>query len=97
MKKKESALTNLTKLYTLTFLKKRNAHGYELITSFTSKTGKKLSPGQIYPLLNEMKNDGLLQVSVEFQGNRKRKIYSLTEKGKKLCNNLLDTVKDLLS
>ncbi len=97
MKKKESVLTNLTKLYTLSLLKKKSRHGYDLITTFSARTGKKLSPGQIYPLLDQMKKDGLLRVTIEFQGDRKRKVYSITEKGKKLYNHISDIIKDIIS
>lgn len=97
MKREESFLTNLTKLYVLILLYERPMHGYELIIQFEHRLNKRLSPGQIYPLLNNMKNKGLVSVEVEYQGNRKRKVYSLTAKGERLSLNLLSTLKSILS
>ena len=59
--------------------------GYKLMKFLEETTGKKPSSGSIYPLLDDMKKEHL--VSVKQDG--RRKIYSLTKKGK-------DEIKDSL-
>jgi PadR family transcriptional regulator PadR len=74
------------KTVALHMLAKRAMHGYEL-----SQTLKKLSEGQftitegtLYPLLHSLKADGYVEtIDEENEGGRKRKIYHLTDKGKK--------------
>jgi len=95
MKKEEFPLTNLTKLYTMLMLYESDKHGYEIIAEFMKRLGKKLSPGQIYPLLRSMMKKGLVDFYEEFQGKRKRKIYRLTSKGKKFCREAVSKLKEM--
>ena len=74
MKKEEFPLTNPTKLYTLLMLYESDMHGYEIISEFMRRLKKKLSPGQIYPLLKVMLNKGLVDFYEEYQGKRKKKV-----------------------
>lgn len=97
MKTEESFLTNLTKLYVLVALYKSPKHGYELMADFKKVTGKNMSAGQIYPLLSDMEKKSFVTVSEQFEGNRKKKVYSLTEKGKKHRNVLISQLGDLLA
>lgn len=57
--------------------------GYDLIKSFGDSSDKP-SPGYIYPLLIDLQKKGF--ISVEKEG--RKKIYSATEKGINLLNNL---------
>ena len=70
-------------------------HGYEIITEFMRRFEKKLSPGQIYPLLKAMMKKGLVDFYEEYQGKRKRKIYTLTPKGKEFCEEAVSKLKEL--
>ena len=97
MKKKEAIITNPTKLYTLVFLYKKPKCGYRLIQDFNFFLGKKLSPGQIYPLLKELVKEGLVEVKEEYTGLRKRKVYKLTEKGMKVCKDAILRLLDVIS
>lgn len=97
MKTEESSLTNLTKLYVLLALNKSQKHGYELMIDFYKVTGKKLSAGQIYPLLNNMQKKGYVTVTRAYEGERERKIYSLTDKGKEYYKVLLAQFTELLA
>ncbi len=97
MKTEESFLTNLTKLYVLAALFKSPKHGYELMADFKKVTGKNLSAGQIYPLLSDMQKKGFVTVSEQYEGQRKKKVYSLTEKGREHRNILISQLGDLLA
>jgi formylmethanofuran dehydrogenase subunit E len=54
--------------------------GYGLMKYIEEHMGHKPSSGSIYPLLEQLKNDGLLALRVE----GRKKVYSLTNKGKKV-------------
>jgi len=95
MKTEEPILTNPTKLYVLLMLHESDMHGYQLIEEFKRRLGKKLSPGQIYPLLKLMMEKNLIDVYEEFQGKRKRKIYTLTKKGKDFCEEKVEKLKEM--
>ncbi|MCK5698627.1 MAG: PadR family transcriptional regulator [Candidatus Aenigmarchaeota archaeon] len=97
MKTEESFLTNLTKLYVLVALHKSPKHGYELMSDFLKITGKNLSAGQVYPLLNSMRKNGLVDVSSAYEGQRERKVYSLTDEGRVFRETVLGQLRDLLA
>ena len=73
------------KLSVLNKLSKKNFSGYELMKELGINLGKKPSPGYIYPLLKDLKNKGFIkEVKLE-----NKKIYSLTNKGRKLLKELI--------
>jgi PadR family transcriptional regulator PadR len=43
--------------------------------------GYVLSPGTLYPILHGLERDGLLQSREEVEGNRRRRIYEITDAG----------------
>jgi len=71
------------KLIVLKQLSKEKMSGYDLMKSF-GDSSKKPSPGYIYPLLSDLQKKGF--ISVKKDG--RKKIYSITEKGIKLLDNL---------
>lgn len=76
-------LTTNIKFWVLLELKKEPHSGYRLMEEIGGLTGKKPSPGYIYPLLSDLLKAKF--VSVE-QKDRK-KIYSLTKEGKEYIKN----------
>ncbi|MCK5334126.1 MAG: PadR family transcriptional regulator, partial [Candidatus Aenigmarchaeota archaeon] len=59
-------------------------------------TGKVLSCGQVYPLLDTMQKKGLVTHIEERDGNRKRKVYSLTHDGTAFADDLKTKIVKLL-
>jgi DNA-binding PadR family transcriptional regulator len=57
-------------------------HGYQLIISIRKKHGIYLGPSSIYPLLNELEKQGLIQSQWIFTNEKPRKVYTITGKGK---------------
>lgn len=80
--------SSATKYFILLSLGKKGMHGYELISELGRMTGKKPSPGQVYPVLKKMKSLGYLSVSIKMEGKRKVKNYALTSSGKKLFGTM---------
>ena len=92
MKKHEE---NLIGLFILFILHESPRHGYGLMKELEKKLGRKPSPGTLYPLLNDFLENGYLRV--DSTGSRGKKIYTLTEKGEKLLNHLIQRLDSIIS
>ena len=86
-------VTNMGKFYTLFLLFEKPHHGYEILKDVGAKLGKKASPGQIYPFLSLLEQRGYL--SVKATGERDKKVYTLTKKGRKFVNSMLERFGDI--
>ncbi len=66
----------------LLVLQRNEYYGYELIKQIKTLTSIDVSEGTIYPLLNRLKNTGLIESKwVEYETGVPRKYYSITEAG----------------
>lgn len=73
----------LTKLFLLRALLEEPLHGYDLARRATDLSGGMCSPteGTIYPVLREWEASGLVVGEWETVRGRRRRVYTLTEKG----------------
>jgi DNA-binding PadR family transcriptional regulator len=71
------------KLSVLHELNQKDLSGYDLMKYFEA-SGKKPSPGYLYPLLNDLQDKGFISLKKE----GRKKVYSITKKGKKLLKDL---------
>lgn len=90
----ELKVTNLSKFYSLMLLYEGPKHGYDLIKTVGEKLGKKVSPGQIYPFLAKLEKNGYIKIKSE--GKREKKVYVLTNEGKKFCKSMLHRFSDII-
>lgn len=67
------------RLLVLKLLSSKDMSGYDLMKTIHEKTGRKPSPGSMYPLLESLKQEG--RITVREVGRAKR--YSMTETGRK--------------
>jgi DNA-binding PadR family transcriptional regulator len=91
---KEVKITSLAKFYSLMLLYEGPKHGYDLIKTVEKKSGKKFSPGQVYPFLTKLEKNNLIKI--KYEGKREKKVYMLTSKGKKFCQKLLNRFSDII-
>ncbi len=91
--KNRAHLTDI-RLNTLLLLNSRSRHGYELIKDLTMLTGKKISSGQIYPLLKDLQKRGLVKITS--RGHRDKKIYTMTNSGRNVVANSISKIGGLL-
>jgi len=73
----------------LLVLKENELYGYELIEKIKELTNIDIAEGTLYPLMNRLKTDNLLESEwVEQEIGIPRKYYSLTKKGKQTLEEM---------
>lgn len=71
-------------------------YGYEITQKIRQQTAGELTitEGALYPLLHRLEADGIIEAEQELAGNRLRKYYRLTRKGKKQSNTAMESLRD---
>ena len=77
-------MKSVIKLLILRLLEEKGHSGYSIIKETGEKTGLKISTGSVYPILDEFLTKGI----VEMVEKGRKKIYYLTEIGKKRVNEI---------
>lgn len=65
-------------------LMENKIHGYALIVLVRRKYGVYSGPSTVYPMLNNMEDLGLIKSMWDLSGDRPKKVYDITLKGKNL-------------
>ena len=70
----------------LSLLAAQPLHGYGIMKSLSVQSGQIFEPGQgtVYPVLYAMVEKGLIRSKEQSVDGRKRRLYSLTARGKKM-------------
>ncbi|MHA2263463.1 MAG: PadR family transcriptional regulator [Candidatus Thorarchaeota archaeon] len=84
----QDMLSDFSHFYVLLMLNEKPLHGYGLMKGYQNRTGKKLSPGTLYPFLQELEEKKLVRQKQEDVGKKRKIIYSLTKKGKQFSERL---------
>jgi DNA-binding PadR family transcriptional regulator len=84
----QEMLSDFSHFYVILMLNEKPLHGYGLMKGFQNRTGKKLSPGTLYPFLQELEKKKLVTQKQEDVGKKRKIIYSLTKKGKQFSDRL---------
>jgi len=71
-------------LLILQFIQTQPTWGYKIIKKTQEKYGVKLRHGALYPMLNTLETKGFITSRKELEKGRIRKIYEITQGGKKL-------------
>jgi len=73
-------------------------YGYEITKKVKELSAgeMKLTEGALYPALHKLEADGLVEVTVEQNGNRPRKYYRLTGNGKKEVQTRLEELREFI-
>lgn len=79
----------------LDMLRESPLHGYALAKKMCEITGFKPSYAMIYPVLKNLSEKGLVEITLERVGNRVVKVYRLTEKGVKYLEENSELIKRL--
>ena len=73
-------------------LEKGPSHGYSLMQTITDDTYGVWNPtaSSLYPHLSSLTEKGLIEFTSEMEGKRERKVYEITEKGRRTLKKLLE-------
>ena len=93
----DELLSDFSRFYILTILYEGPAHGYSIIGKFKKRVGKEVSPSLVYPFLSQLEKKSLVTHSLKPVGEKKKKVFDLTEKGRELCRQLFKRFSVLVS
>jgi len=73
-------------------LEKGPSHGYSLMQTITEDTYGVWNPSasSLYPHLSSLTEKGLIKYRSEMEGKREKKVYEITEKGRRTLKKLLE-------
>jgi len=85
MKVSKELLKGNTNMMVLSILEKENMYGYQMIKELREKSKNifEFQEGTLYPILHGLEERGYIISYWEEINGKKRKYYSITEKGKK--------------
>jgi len=81
------ALSGLLPKIALEEISNAPIHGYALINLVRRKYHVYFGPSTVFPMLNNLAKDGLIQSTWDLSNCRPRKVYTLTGKGKVALEN----------
>lgn len=84
----DDILDDFSKFYTVLILYECPRHGYAIMTKYRQRTGHKLSAGMLYPFLQLLEKQGIIDHKDEPSGKRPKRIYTLTRKGRQAVDKL---------
>ena len=90
-------VSDFSRFYILTILYEGPTHGYSILGRFKKRLGKAISPSLVYPFLKKLEGKGLVTHIDEPVGEKTRKVFELTEEGRKLCTKLFRRFDKLIS
>ena len=90
----EIKITNMAKFCTVYLLANGPKHGYELMKELEEKLGRKISASNVYPFLEVLIKNKLIKI--QKTGKREKKVYVLTNEGKKFTKNMFSRFGDLI-
>lgn len=90
-------ISDFSRFYILMMLYERPCHGYSILGRFRKRLKKNVSPSLVYPFLQRLEKRGLVKYTIKPIGEKERKVYELTEEGKKLCRRLFKRFAALVS
>ncbi|MBF4695782.1 PadR family transcriptional regulator [Fusibacter ferrireducens] len=82
----KSGLTGNTTLLILKLLEDQDMYGYQMIETLSRRSNEmfNLKAGTLYPILHGLENEGMVESYEDrIEGERMRKYYHITDKGRK--------------
>jgi DNA-binding PadR family transcriptional regulator len=93
----DELVSDFSRFYILTILYEGPSHGYSILSKFKKRIGKQISPSLVYPFLSQLEKKGLVKHSLKPVGEKKKKVFELTDKGRELCKMLFKRFSALVS
>ena len=87
-------IKNLLDIQLLRMVQAQPQWGYKIKKKVEANFHIKLRHGALYPMLNLLEQKGFLTSQKQTKGGRARKIYTITENGKKYLQSYYDILKE---
>jgi DNA-binding PadR family transcriptional regulator len=93
----DELISDFSRFYILTILYEGPSHGYQILSRFKKRVKKEVSPSLVYPFLQQLEGKGLVKHLLKPVGEKEKKVFELTEKGKELATGLFKRFAELVS
>ncbi len=90
-------VSNFARFYILTILYEGPTHGYDIMSKYQERVGKRISPGLVYPFLQKMEEKGYVEIEIDAVGEKERKVYHLTQEGESFTHRLFTRFANIVS
>ena len=87
-------IKNLLDIQLLRMVQAQPQWGYNIKKKVETKFHIKLRHGALYPMLNSLEKKGYLTSQKQTKGGRARKVYTITENGKKYLQSYYSLLKE---
>ena len=92
----DDLISDFSRFYILTILYEGPAHGYQILSRFKKRVKKEVSPSLVYPFLQQLEEKGLVKHTLKPVGEKKKKVFELTTKGRELTTALFKRFSELV-
>ncbi len=93
----DELVSDFSRFYILTILYEGPAHGYQILSRFKKRVRKEISPSLVYPFLQQLEEKGLVKHTLKPIGEKEKKVFELTPKGRELTIGLFKRFAELVS
>jgi DNA-binding PadR family transcriptional regulator len=93
----DELISDFSRFYILTILYEGPAHGYQILSHFKKRVKKEVSPSLVYPFLQQLEGKGLVKHVLKPVGEKEKKVFELTKKGRELATGLFKRFAELVS
>lgn len=93
----DELLSDFSRFYILTILYEGPVHGYNIMSQFKKRVKKEISPSLVYPFLEQLEDKGYVKHTLQPIGDKVKKVFMLTDKGRELCICLFKRFAGLVS
>ena len=93
----DALVSDFSRFYILTILYEGPAHGYQILSRFKKRVKKEVSPSLVYPFLQQLEKKSLVKHTVKTIGEKEKKVFELTRRGRTLCTGLFKRFAELVS
>jgi DNA-binding PadR family transcriptional regulator len=93
----DDLVSDFSRFYILTILYEGPAHGYQILSRFKKRVKKEVSPSLVYPFLQQLEEKGLVKHVLKPVGEKEKKVFELTVKGREMATGLFKRFSELVS
>jgi DNA-binding MarR family transcriptional regulator len=93
----DDLVCDFSRFYILTILYEGPSHGYQILSRFKKRVKKEVSPSLVYPFLQKLERKGLVKHTLKPVGEKEKKVFELTKKGRELVTDLFKRFSELVA